>query len=587
MSRFRIISKLGAGGFGEAFRAWDREHGVPVVLKRPLAKHLQRPDVLERFDREITRLLELKHPSIVPIVDHGHDAAGLPYLAMRFLPAGSLADRKKPHPFSFLHRWLPSVAAALDHVHARGVVHRDVKPANIFFDTDSRAYLGDFGIAKVIDDELAEQVEHSLTSTGGEIGTYPYMAPEFFRKPRVLTGAYDQYSLAISVYEMICGRRPFSGDSGQLIVAHVTQSPPDIRRFSGDAPSSLCAAVARALAKHPADRFRTCVEFADATLQDVGLASRDESVRRFLCPSCHTLVKVPAEFSGRSCRCPDCIALLRVSEKLDALWLKQEDPSSVDAHVPPRDVVKAADASAALANEGELDAADRRHQEVLPPPRTQITQAHTGETRVAIKGASSSALSLMRSRWGTLSPIAKVLAVLCAFIFSYALIVRLSLSHNSPHPVAATTNATKAHGTAPSETPGGLSAAVALNLIGTHEGVLVLDNETQLQDEAAAVLATYRGDLHLPNVTAITLRATKALASHDGWLGLNGIGGLTADQLRVLATHDGPVSLLGLSSLPPEAAEAVASADNLLIPLHLQPASTESSVPMIGEPPGQ
>jgi serine/threonine protein kinase len=330
MNRFRIISKLGAGGFGEAFRAWDRENGVPVVLKRPLAKHLQRPDVLERFDREITRLLELSHPSIVPIIHHGHDVAGLPYLAMRFLPAGSLADRKKPHPISFLHRWLPSVAAALDHVHSRGVVHRDVKPANIFFDTESRAYLGDFGIAKVIDDDLAEESEHSLTSTGGEIGTYPYMGPEFFRKPRVLSGAYDQYALAVSVYEMICGRRPFSGDSGQLIVAHVTQAPPDPRKFSPDLPLSLSAALTKALSKKPTDRFQTCIDFADAALEDVSPVSRDESVRRFLCPGCHRLVKVPKELSGRSCRCPDCSARLRVSEKLDALWLGHEDPSSLD-----------------------------------------------------------------------------------------------------------------------------------------------------------------------------------------------------------------------------------------------------------------
>ena len=339
MDRFRIISKLGAGGFGEAFRAWDRENGVPVVLKRPLAKHLQRPDVLARFDREITRLLELSHPSIVPIIHHGRDAAGLPYLAMRFLPAGSLADRKKPHPISFLHRWLPSVATALDYVHARGVVHRDVKPANIFFDTESHAYLGDFGIAKIIDDELAEESEHSLTSTGGEIGTYPYMGPEFFRKPRVLSGAYDQYALAVTVYEMICGRRPFSGDSGQLIVAHVTQAPPDIRGLQADVPESLCNAVYRALAKRPDDRFPTCSSFAQAVLRDVPLAQVVDSHQRFLCPSCHKLVRVPVDLSGRTCRCPDCNVLLRVSPNSDALWRREEDPTdkrSLNPEIPAR-----------------------------------------------------------------------------------------------------------------------------------------------------------------------------------------------------------------------------------------------------------
>lgn len=388
MDRFRIISRLGAGGFGEAFRAWDSDHGVPVVLKRPLKKHLQRPDVLARFDREINRLLELTHPHIVPIIAHGHDSNGLPYLAMRFLPAGSLADRKKPHPFSFLHRWLPSVAAALDHVHARGIVHRDVKPANIFFDTESQAYLGDFGIAKVIDEDLAQESEHSLTSTGGEIGTYPYMGPEFFHKPRVLSGAYDQYALAVSVYEMICGRRPFSGDSGQLVVAHVTQTPPDVRRFSPDAPASLCGAIMQALSKKPSERFGTCADFAEAALQDVGAVAVDESTRRFLCPGCQKLVKVPMELGGRHGRCADCGAQLRISEKLDALWLKQEDPSSIGAH-PSQSRSSVAGRSPPNTNpsNAEYETADdgpQHHEGVSSQREANSSQTHASLERIVL-----------------------------------------------------------------------------------------------------------------------------------------------------------------------------------------------------------
>jgi serine/threonine protein kinase len=620
MSRFRIISQLGAGGFGEAFRAWDSQYGVPVVLKRPLAKHLQRPDVLARFDREINRLSELTHPHIVPIIDHGHDSNGLPYLAMRFLPAGSLADRKKPHPVSFLHRWLPSIAAALDYVHGRGIVHRDVKPANIFFDTESQAYLGDFGIAKVVDEDLAQESEHSLTSTGGEIGTYPYMGPEFFYKPRVLSGVYDQYALAVTVYEMICGRRPFSGDSGQLVVAHVTQAPPDVRRFSPSAPASLCDAILRALAKKPTERFPTCTDFAEAALQDVSRVSRDESFRRFLCPGCHRLVKVPTELSGRSCRCPDCSALLRVSEKLDALWLKQEDPSSVDAPPqsakdfrssgnvglsapdgatlqrwlraqenassvpgtaedgPAEGLEQRPEPSVALTNEGDIGAAYRIYQEALQAPPSQEPPAQVGDAGPVVTNSSRATISSFPTRWKTLPPIAKVASVLVMLAVSYALLGRLSSRRSSSQPGTAPTGQQAAPAN-PTEGKGGLTAAAAIELIGSHEGPLSLANETTLTDETAAVLASYRGDIHLPNVTTITLRSAKALAAHDGWLGLNGVANLTAEQLQLLATHDGPVSLLGLASVPREALETAASADNLLIPLHLQPARANTATP--------
>ncbi|MFM7136196.1 MAG: serine/threonine protein kinase, partial [Planctomycetota bacterium] len=560
MDRFRIISRLGAGGFGEAFRAWDSDHGVPVVLKRPLKKHLQRPDVLARFDREINRLSELTHPHIVPIIAHGHDSNGLPYMAMRFLPAGSLADRKKPHPFSFLHRWLPSVAAALDHVHAHGIVHRDVKPANIFFDTESRAYLGDFGIAKVIDEDLAQESEHSLTSTGGEIGTYPYMGPEFFHRPRVLSGAYDQYALAVSVYEMICGRRPFSGDSGQLVVAHVTQSPPDVRRFSSDAPANLCGAIMRALAKNPSDRFGTCAEFAKAALQDIGVVSRDESVRRFLCPGCHKLVKVPTELSGRSCRCPDCSAGLRVSEKLDALWLRKEDPSSLDGRSrsarefpadgqpglsppeqaaleswlnaqaepsgghgtaddgPLENLSRGPEASAALTNEGDISAAYRIYQQALQAPAEQELLVPAGNTVPSAQNPAPAAASFARFRWSALPPFVKIAASLALLVAVVAASRQLFIRRATP-PAVTSPGAQESLRPTVARSREPLTSAAAMELINAQEGPLLLANETTLSDEAAAVLATYSDDLHLPGLASITLRAAKALASHDGWLG--------------------------------------------------------------------
>lgn len=341
--RYRLISPLGEGGFGVAYRAWDEESGVPIVLKMPLAKHLVRPVVIERFQREVVRLRQCSHPHIVPILDDGRDAQGRPFLVMRFLPGGSLADRKKPVGPAALHRWLPAVASALDYVHGQGVLHRDVKPANIFFDTQARAFLGDFGIAKLVDEQVDDgiddaapfseshhaghETEESLTRTGSLIGTYAYMAPELFTDRPRLTPQADQYSLAVAVYEMLCGKLPVLGTEEILRQFHRTEKPAPLSSRAKAVPTSLSVAVDKALGKRSEDRFATCQEFAAAVLADVPFTPVDPSHHRFLCPACHRLVRVPQNFGGRSCRCPDCNEALSVSQDLNALWRLKESPS--------------------------------------------------------------------------------------------------------------------------------------------------------------------------------------------------------------------------------------------------------------------
>jgi hypothetical protein len=329
--RYRIISRLGAGGMGVAYRAWDERRGVPVVIKIPKRAFLADPKFAERFYREIRLLQGLSHPYIVPIEDVGeHD--GVPYVVLRFLPGGSLSNRRlrdeqgKPtaNPAGMLHLWLPAIAAALDQVHAQGVVHRDVKPANIFFDAFWGAYLGDFGIAKIVEESDAFDREQTLTATHMGIGTPEYMSPEQFTPRATVDGRSDQYALAVTVYEMLAGQRPFRGKTAHLIVEVTTKAPPPLEAKRPDLPASLVAAVRKGLAKKPSDRFADCAAFAAAVLRDVPVLEDEPGVARLLCPHCSNILKLPVTAAGQKGKCPRCQTKMKVAEDLGALWLLDE-----------------------------------------------------------------------------------------------------------------------------------------------------------------------------------------------------------------------------------------------------------------------
>ena len=330
--RYRVISQLGVGGMGVAYRAWDEATGVPVVVKIPKRPFLEDPQFAERFAREIRLLQGLNHPHVVPIVDVG-EHEGLPFLVMRFLPGGSLTDRRlrdeagnvRRNPQGMLHLWLPAVADALDSVHASGIVHRDVKPANIFFDAFWGAFLGDFGIAKIVAESEAFDREHTLTATSMGIGTPDYMAPEQFTPRPSLDGRTDQYALAVIAYEMLAGTRPFTGATAHLIVEVTTQRPPPLDKQVRGLPASLVAAVHRGLAKRPVERFATCREFAADVLRDVPPMADEPDLARLLCPECGNLLKLPMTAAGRKGKCPRCQTQMQVAADLGALWLLEEN----------------------------------------------------------------------------------------------------------------------------------------------------------------------------------------------------------------------------------------------------------------------
>jgi serine/threonine-protein kinase len=295
--RYRLIAELGVGGMGVTYRAWDTHLRLPVVVKMPKPEVRNDSEALQRFAREIDAMRALQYDSIVPIRDHGtHN--GCPFVVMRFLPSGSLADYRRRdeagnvirNPPGMLHYWLPGVAAALDLIHSRGMLHRDVKPGNIFLDVFLKPYLGDFGIAKVVDESGGLQKEQTLTATMMAIGTPDYMAPELFSPKSQPDGRADQYALAVTVYEMLCGVRPFTGSKAHIVVEHTGMRVPPLQNKGLTLPQSLCAAVERALAKKPAERFGTCTEFVRAALRDVTPLISEQDITRLLCPGCKNLL---------------------------------------------------------------------------------------------------------------------------------------------------------------------------------------------------------------------------------------------------------------------------------------------------------
>jgi sulfatase modifying factor 1 len=225
-----------------------------------------------------------------------------------------------------LKDWLPSIAKALDFVHAQGYLHRDVKPPNILFDPYGNAFLSDFGITKFAVARQAAGSGKSLTGAGMVVGTPEYMAPEVILG-QLVDGRLDQYGLAVTVYEVLAGRRPFEDATATaVLVQHTAQQPPDVRSFNGDVSPALAAVISQALAKEPAKRFANCVAFADAAIAAVSARSSAQSERpKLKCPACSKTLKIESKLQGKTVPCPACRAPLKVSDDLREVTLAGEE----------------------------------------------------------------------------------------------------------------------------------------------------------------------------------------------------------------------------------------------------------------------
>ena len=250
--RYSNPARIGYGGMGDIFRAEDSELGRVVAIKVLAERFAQDLSVRQRFKREGLAAARLSgDPSTVTIYDVG-EWNGRPFIVMEHVDGGSLEDRLKsgpPSPDDALD-WLAQAAAALDAAHAKGVIHRDVKPGNLLLRSDGSLRVADFGIASAVG-------LHSLTATGTVLGTAGYLSPEQARGERA-TSASDRYALAVVAYELLTGARPFESESATAeATAHVQAEVPPVS-------PQLDPVFARGMAKDPGERFPTAAAFVDA-----------------------------------------------------------------------------------------------------------------------------------------------------------------------------------------------------------------------------------------------------------------------------------------------------------------------------------
>ncbi len=274
--RYDVAGEIGRGGMAIVCRATDLLQQRQVAIK-VLYPDLARAVGGQRFLREVGILGALAHPNILPLLDSGtvEVATGLevPWYAMPYVAADTLRTRltrEGPLPVAQVIGWTRDLCAALSHAHHQGVIHRDLKPENILL-LEDRAVLADFGVARA----LTEAGGGHLSSTGIVVGTPAYMSPEQSVGSERLDARSDLYSLGVVLYEMLAGHPPFSASTPQAISArHQFEAPPPIGVVRPGLGTALEAAVERALAKVPADRYQSADEFSRALEQARGAPSR-------------------------------------------------------------------------------------------------------------------------------------------------------------------------------------------------------------------------------------------------------------------------------------------------------------------------
>ncbi len=276
-ARYTLLGIVGDGAMGTVHKAWDEGERRLVAIKF-LHPHLRRqPGAIERFRREAALQATLRHPHVVAVYDFidGPEVTGLVMEHVDGLALDRVIAKGVPDlPVEWIGTVMVQVLSALGFAHARGLVHRDVKPSNILVKTSGQpvAKIADFGIARMVDGT-------SLTTTGCTMGTLAFMAPEQFTAPRRVDARSDIYAVGATLYLLLTGQPPFGDDSRCGLIHRILNEPPP---WPGEARPDLSPEVAavavRAMAKSPADRFQTCEEMAAAVRASTGMRHLPASV---------------------------------------------------------------------------------------------------------------------------------------------------------------------------------------------------------------------------------------------------------------------------------------------------------------------
>ena len=261
IDRYEILEQIGKGGMATVYKAHDTRLDRDVALK-VIRREVFAPDQLEmllkRFELEAKSLGRLSHPNIVPVIDYG-EFEGAPYLVMVYLPGGTLKDKLgEPIPWRKAVQQILPIANALEYVHARNIISRDVKPSNILLTENGEPLLTDFGLVKIFGEKSKDTT--SLTGSGQGIGTPDYMAPEQWTGES--SAQSDLYSLGVVLYEMITGHRPYVADTPAGVLMKQASEPlPLPTTYIPDLPKNIESVLLKVLAKDPANRYADTSEF--------------------------------------------------------------------------------------------------------------------------------------------------------------------------------------------------------------------------------------------------------------------------------------------------------------------------------------